>query len=1028
MTEPQEITRAGVTLWGKTDLFKSSEKRGGPSWNPLLAHLLDTAACAGELWDHYLATPVRDRLTEALGSGDTAAARQNAMFYAALHDLGKASAGFQLRFSDTDKGHLRRAAKDWLVRARANGLPLPADPRAARRLRHELVTADRLPRLLGCACGNCGGTGAPHLGLHRVALLLGGHHGHIPGPDLLGRAPTAAPPEDWDGIHRYLIAVLASFLDVDLARLPEQTSFARPAALPLFAGLVVTADWIASDDNRFEYRETGTIRQWWHDAQRQARAAVRELRLHRWEPEPASWARLFPGTPDPRPFQRAAMDAAPQEGPALVLIEAGTGSGKTALALWFAHHLARTNGYHGFYTAMPTRAATDQAAAEHIAFLARAFGRPTDANLAVVHGSAEATDTVHRLLDAGEASTRPDDLTDLTPSVESTLCDRHDRDGTTGVVLDPWYLRRCLGLLSTFGVGTVDQIVLASQRSSHWFLRLFGLANKTVVIDEAHAYQLFQERLLGAAVSWLADAGASVVVLSATLPAATRDALVAAWCRGHRTTARPTEAEGPAAPVAPITPAPPVTPVAPITPTAPVTLVDRHGRITRAAPDEPAAQLHTRLDLLPDPGAAALADRLLREAAAGGVTTVIRNRVGAAHDLYTHAVDQAGKHGWSRDEILLLHGRLAPRDRLPTEAAIRRLIGPGEDREAPNPRRPARLLVIATQVIEQSLDLDSDRLYTDLAPVDLLIQRRGRLHRHAVNDRAGTRPADLRTPRMTVLWQPDQDHLPLVHPPTRRTPGNPDALVYAPYALAATYRQLEERAAEVACPGCENARRADPGARIACLSTPRDNEALIESVYAPAPFPPTPVGSLLATTWESWTAELAKHTDAAKAYALHPYQPADGTPVDAHLLESGGANGHGNDGTPGLAARSRLAERSVEAVLLYHHPTEDEHPGNHYSYDPQGRIKADLKRYGRRVAERAARRAQQRHLLLNTVAVPQHWFEYLPRAEYWENPGIGVLRHRRVIILNPDGTGRKGSALERLRYDPARGLHLDLRR
>ncbi|MFE4512953.1 CRISPR-associated helicase Cas3' [Kitasatospora sp. NPDC056783] len=1002
--EPLEITRAGVTVWGKTDRYKISERRGGPKWNPLLAHMLDTAACAGELWDHYLATPVRDRLAEALGSGDIAIARRNTMFYAAMHDLGKASAGFQLQFFDTDKGHLRKAARDWLAQARRNGVPLPADSRAARRLRHELITAHCLPRLLGCACEGCGGTGAPHLGLHRVALLLGGHHGHIPGEALLGRAPTAAPPEDWDGIQRFLIEAVASILDVELDRLPDRTTFSRPAAGLLFAGLVVTADWIASDDNRFEYRRAASIQQWWHDAKKSARTAVHDLRLRGWEPKPEPWARLFPRTPEPRPFQVAAMSAAPQDGPALVVIEAGTGSGKTALALWYAHHLARTNGYHGLYTAMPTRAATDQAATEHIEFLTRAFGRPGEANLAVVHGAGEATDTVHRLLDAGEAPARRDDLTDLTPFVEATLCDRHDRDTAADVVLDPWYLRRCLGLVSTFGVGTVDQVTLASQRSAHWFLRLFGLANKTLVIDEAHAYQLFQERLLEAAVSWLADAGASVVVLSATLPAVTREALVAAWCRGHRTAARPTEAKGP------------------------VTVVDRQGRITRAAPDEAPAELHTRLDLLPDPGAAALAERLLCEASAGGVTTVVRNRVAAAHELYVHALDQAEKHGWRRDEILLLHGGLVPRDRLSREAAIRRLIGPGEDRRAPNPRRPTRLLVIATQVIEQSLDLDSDRLYTDLAPVDLLIQRRGRLHRHAVNDAAGTRPLGMRTPRMTVLWRPDRTGLPLVEPPTGRTPGSRDGLVYAPYALAATYHQLAQRTADRACPDCEDARRADPAARIACLSTPRDNEALIEAVYDPGPFPQIPMGTLLSTTWEGWTTELAGHANTAKAYVLQPYHPVDGTPSDLHLLVSGGANGRGHDGTPGLTARSRLTEPSVEAVLLYHHPRVGEHPSRHYSYDPRGRIRADLTWYSRRAADRAARRAQQQELSLNTVSVPNHWFEHLPRPEYWENPGIGVLRHLRVVILEPDGTAAEGSALKWLRYDPDRGLHLALRR
>ncbi|MFF2143693.1 CRISPR-associated helicase Cas3' [Kitasatospora sp. NPDC058190] len=997
--DSQKITVSRVAVWGKTDRFKISGDSGGAPWNPLLAHLLDAAACAGELWDRYLARPVRDRLVEALGSGDLDAARRNAMFYAALHDVGKASACFQLQFADTTHRHLREAGAKWLRLAHQVGLPLPRDHRAASWIRHEHITAFQLPRLLGCACGDCGGTGERHEGLHRMALLLGGHHGHIPSLDTVKRAKRAVRDGEWDSLHQYFIDTLANLLGVDLKRLADRTTLERPATLPLFAGLVVTADWIASDEERFTYRpHNEPAEQWWEQSKSQASTALSALRLDAWAPEPATWAELFPHAPAPRPFQTAAMAAAPAQGPVLAIVEAGTGSGKTALALWYTHHLARTNGYHGFYTAMPTRAATDQAAVEHIAFLTRAFGAPGDANLAVVHGTAEATENVGRLLNAGDTTAQPTDFTELIPFIEPTLCEHDDKTHSTRAVLDPWYLRRCVGLLSAFGIGTVDQIALAAQRSEHWFLRLFGLANKTVVIDEAHAYELFQERLLEAAVAWLADAGASVVVLSATLPSATREALVNAWCQGHRTTPQPADTKGP------------------------VTLVDRRGHIAHTSPDEAPPQLHTRLDLLPDPGPVALAGHLLHEAALGGITTVIRNRVDTAHDLYTHARTQAGGHGWNQEEIVLLHGQMLSRDRLPLESRIRRLLGPAEDRKAPNPNRPHRLLVIATQVIEQSLDLDSDRLYTDLAPIDLLIQRRGRLHRHAPND--ARRPTDLRIPRMTVLWQPDRGCLPLVHPPTGNSPGNPDGYVYAPYALAATHGLLDGLTREQACPDCQEARRTGPDTRIACLSTPRDNERLIESVYSPGAFPRTPLGSLLAETWDAWLAEHDNHENTAYPRALQPYL-LDGSPTDIDRLKSGSAEGQGDDGSPGLAARSRLAEPTTDVIVLFRQQTAGAgRPRVYYSYDQGGLHEADSRYYRvRDDSVRDARRAQQRNRLLNTVPIPRSWFRHLPPVEEWATPGTVRINRRHVIVLSPEGACLSGP-VGRLRYSPTRGLHL----
>ncbi|MGW3564448.1 CRISPR-associated helicase Cas3' [Streptomyces sp. NPDC000941] len=979
--------------WGKTDREGISRGRGEEPWNPLFAHLLDTAACAGELWDRYLSVSVRARLTEAFGDEDAVLARRVVMFFAALHDLGKASSCFLRRFGKRaryakDAEALRRAGLQWETAARAARVPLAARLDAEPFARHEHMTAACLPRLLGCTCYACLGNGPRHDGLHTVATLLGGHHGHIPNADTIGNALKAARPRVWEPDHRAILDNLARLLDLDLTRLPHVVRPERPSALPLFAGLVVLADWAASDVSRFTYRSLDKpVEQWWDDSKRQAAQAVTDLHLESWRPEPMTWSSMFTDTPNPLPFQAAAMAALPAAGSALVLIETDTGSGKTRLALSCAHHLARSCGHHGLYMAMPTRAATDQTAHEIRTFLGASLGNSTTANLAVVHHTASVTPLVHQLIDGARGVLGDMDSLSSLDSISDPMLECDDLAQERRIVLDPWYLLRCRGLVSPFGIGTVDQITLASQPSRHWFLRLFGLANKTVIIDEAHAYELFQRCLLSATISWLADAGASVVVLSATLPADARQALITAWCSGHRTTPDTLGAAGP------------------------ITVVDQHGTVRRPVPTDQPEPTNTTVDLLPDPGPDELAENLLTEAAAGGIITVVRNRVSSARDVYTALLKQATAYGWRSSDILLVHGQLLPRDRLPIEERITTLLGPHDDRHNRNPQRPQRLIVIGTQIIEQSLDIDADRLYTDLAPIDLLLQRRGRLHRHAVND--ADRPAGFQEARMTVLWNRGADDLPLVEPPAPQIdePGNPDAYVYAPYTLAATWRALHERA------------EADCRFRI---STPSDTRKLIDSVYAP-PTDTTSslLGNLLTRTWSDWQAELADQDSNAHSRAFLPY--SGGNPIEVTSLVSGEANGDGDvrpdepgSGSRGLAALSRLGDPTIDVILLY------QQNDGELTYDAAGDFPADLRDHRAQETEetRAAHRAQQRALLGNTLAIPHSWFHGdnpLPPLATWQPLPHSAVHHRATLVLSPTGScirGPEGS----ITYRPSTGL------
>ncbi|MEJ8652663.1 CRISPR-associated helicase Cas3' [Streptomyces sp. MS1.AVA.3] len=999
-------------LWvvGKTDLRRASRATGGPLWNPLFAHMLDTAACAEALWDHYLPPFTRTRLAEAFGGGEESLAKKVVMVLAALHDLGKAAPCFLCMVGDSYRGEdleLDQAGQDWRRQARAAGLPLPDDAQMAGApwARHEHITAEVLPRILGCECRRrCGGAGRydnAARGLHAAADILGGHHGHIPNPVTVQSAYPATAAETagdgWEPVHQDLVDAVLETIGIGREEFAAVLRPQRPSAIPLALGLIVISDWLASDETRFPYRRLGTACSgWWKASRDQAHQAVDDLRLKAWPTVPGGWSELFPDTPTPRPFQAAGLAALPTTGPVLMLVESDTGSGKTKLALAAAHHVAQVTGAGGVYQAMPTRASAGQVAGVLEDFLRSALPPGVKAPLAVVHGTAKADSRVHALLDAGEKAKAEaeTDLFDLTSFMGLAMTAQSEPEGG-GAVLDEWYLRRWLGLVSPFAVGTVDQIVLGAQRSKHWAVRLFGLCTKTVIIDEAHAYELYQQRLLDAAVAWLADSGTSVVVLSATLPTVIRASLTEAWCKGHQVEATDSGAAGP------------------------ITVIDAQGIVTRTGPTQAVPSLWTAIDMQPDPGTEALAEDIVSRVEHGGVLAVLRTRVDPCVELFELVRKKTAARGWAPHEVVLLHSRFMPRDRQPLEQAIEGKLGPNPDNKAkPNPRRPERMIVIATQVIEQSLDIDFDLLITDLAPTDLLIQRRGRVHRHKPNDEQ--RPGwcwheqllhdgtPLHMPKMQVLWKAGVDGLPVVEPPEkgRTAPANLDGLVYSPYPLLASWRVIKHK-------------QGADGRTV--INTPADSAELIEAVYGERQTSVGAEGQLLNRTWAAWQANLTDEDQEAQARIIAPYD-ADGTPVRMSQLASGEDVGDGEtegSGLRGIKALSRLGEPTINAIALYQQPDDT------LTYDPEGQQPTDLRYRGaqRTKREKTLYRKQQTDLMLNTLPIPAHWFtgkKSLPPPRTWPTLDHPPVRRSPVALLAPDGTCISGPV--GIRYSPTAGL------
>jgi CRISPR-associated endonuclease/helicase Cas3 len=231
------------------------------------------------------------------------------------------------------------------------------------------------------------------------------------------------------------------------------------------------------------------------------------------------------------------------------------------------------------------------------------------------------------------------------------------------------------------------------------------------------------------------------------------------------------------------------------------------------------------------------------------------------------------------DDLILFHARFPMAWRDGIETGVLRRFGKGED-------RPAKAIVVATQVIEQSLDLDFDLMVTDLAPVDLILQRAGRLHRH---DRAG-RPAPLVTPRLLVSGPPVKTNAP---------DFGPDVWVYDHYVLLRTYLTIQG---------------------LARIVLPADTEALIEAVYGEDWKLPADLSPDLREILEQAREEMEQARVEEGNQARERLVPAPG---DRRLMNT--CRGVLEEDKPELhrafQALTRLSPPSVSVVCLHHTET-----------------------------------------------------------------------------------------------------------
>ncbi len=651
-------------------------------WLSLSMHLRDTAEMMKYLVRDYTSPSFAD------SCGLSKEVLQNtAVFLASVHDIGKATVGFQFKIST--------ALPELRYRLECSGLKFPDsyDAEKLRKTPHGLA-GEVILLSLGCP--------------KEIAAVVGAHHGVPCSKEEIRDQALDQPYGEIIGKKNYfgndreqnlplLEAVWHSIAEDALG----QTDFSSIDELPhlnhraqvLLTGLLIMADWLASNTEYFP------LMYWEDEDGEKISSHIRAQNAWEHIDFTAMWKSGRLQFPDaefetffgfiPNSVQQAVVHAVESSHqPGIMILEAPMGCGKTEAALAAAELMAAKLHRNGLFFGLPTQA-TANGIFPRIMSWCEQQSMDEYHSIQLRHGGAALNECFQQIQRG-----IPDEETD------------------SGVIVHRWFCNPKQACLAEFVVATVDHLLMMALKRKHLMLLHLGLCQKVVIIDECHAYDAYMNQYLERALQWLGAYHTPVILLSATLPAKRRMALVRAYLNQQESD--PKLEESFAYPL----------------------LTWSDGKEIHQQ-ELPYNGTHRQVRMI----AGTLEDALpqiISAAADGGCAGVIVNTVKRAQQIAAALQDS------SDAEILLYHAQFTHPDRAAQEEKLLGRIG-----KKSGPQQRANLIVVGTQVLEQSLDIDFDLLVTDICPMDLLLQRIGRLHRHPNRDEL--RPESLRDPLCIVL-------------------------------------------------------------------------------------------------------------------------------------------------------------------------------------------------------------------------------------------------------------------------------------
>ena len=493
-----------------------------------------------------------------------------------------------------------------------------------------------------------------------ICAVLASHHGSPPDNQMLNSLKICVYDDHCGFNDKKYIKAQKDLLEYvkELSGLDLEPKFIEPLEKyqqMLLTGFVIICDWIASAN-------ADTLPEPW------------SVMCNNWD---NLYRRRF-SIKKPYPIQELVVELIKKSAdPGILIIEAPMGEGKTEAALVAAEMMAERSCRGGLFFALPTQA-TSNAMFLRILKWTKALG------IDLLHGKKAANETYRELLIYGES----------------------EKNLEPGVIVHEWLKGRKKEIFADFLIGTVDHLLMMALKQKHVMLRHLGIANKVVIIDEAHAYDAYMDTYLCRVLNWLGVYRVPVIILSATLTKDKRTELLNAYLNEHEQNIQDTELFNKTSknPMRSQT----------FSDTYPV-ITYTDGKVVHKMQSKASSRrVEVWLRRVTD---TEMFFELSEKLSDGGVAGIIVNTVKRAQQLYSFLKEQR-EHTW------LFHSRFTAADRRQIEKKIMDVIGKDST------HRPNRLVIVGTQVLEQSLDIDFDIMVSDLAPMDLLIQRIGRLHRH----------------------------------------------------------------------------------------------------------------------------------------------------------------------------------------------------------------------------------------------------------------------------------------------------------
>lgn len=640
-------------LWGKSEPYKS-----------LLHHMIDAGICALE----YLSSinlPLLKVMSDSCNLNQDHLCRLVG-YLVACHDIGKAHPNFQ--FSGQGFDSLPNNIQEKLLSLKSYSCM------SFKEFRHEVYSEEILTPLW------INKRNFEKDFAEQCARVIANHHNKY----LNGKCYQNKKSKtfiEYGKIHTYLENTIFELFS------PLLLSFDCQNFSVFCEGLnevLVLADWIVSDVNYVVPCDYDDVKEYFNNSKKVAKEKISSIGfIHSSLPQCTNLEDFFSWSKgSSRPMQKL-VNSISDKNFGLAIIEDSPGSGKTEASLFLALKLAESYQKKGIYFALPTSATSNQMWDR----INSCFSKYNIPKTRLMHGMAWSYIQHHEVLQS--------------------------KFGSNDEVGDEWLRPSRRALLSQFGVGTVDQIMMAVLNIKFRVLRLLGLTNKVLVIDEVHAYDAYMSKILERLLMWCSVFKIPVILLSATLPLSKKQSLINAYTGLELTDISPNNSY------------PLFTGV-----------TDENLIIQKSCQAYKNYEYH--LHLLPFLcDLEKTSDFALTKVMNGGNLCLMLNTVSDSQKVYKILKEKSSNE---KDfSLLLYHARFTAEDRAKIEKKCLEMYSTDN-------RRPKRSILVCTQVVEQSLDVDFDVMISQICPIDLLIQRMGREWRHNIE-----RPSNINKPDFYIL-------------------------------------------------------------------------------------------------------------------------------------------------------------------------------------------------------------------------------------------------------------------------------------